>query len=302
MITRLKHSVFAFAFLTLVAAPAAAQTPNTAAIVVTVVDQLGGVVPDAKVSVVNSATGAARDVVSGVNGSATVGALPLTGHYKVSVTKAGFVSEDVPDLTLRAGETATVKVKLVATGGTSEVTVYGTTEGVRADAQIGRRLDSRDRSTKRRSSAARSRRCRSSTRRSARARARATSSSTRPTSSPASGSRRTTTYMLDGASNDEGWGRQTMLATVPVGAVQEVVGAVERVLGRVRLDRPGPAMNIVTKSGTNAMRGEALYMDRARRHAGDDVLDRRLLPAVRADVHDADDARRRSIPPTCRTS
>ena len=31
----------------------------------------------------------------------------------------------------------------------------------------------------------------------------------------ASGSRRTTTYMLDGASNDEAWGRQTMLATVP---------------------------------------------------------------------------------------
>ena len=28
--------------------------------------------------------------------------------------------------------------------------------------------------------------------------------------------------MLDGANNDEGWGRQTMLANVPVGAVQEV--------------------------------------------------------------------------------
>ena len=28
--------------------------------------------------------------------------------------------------------------------------------------------------------------------------------------------------MLDGASNDEGWGRQTMLATVPLGAVQEM--------------------------------------------------------------------------------
>ena len=28
--------------------------------------------------------------------------------------------------------------------------------------------------------------------------------------------------MLDGASNDEGWGRQTMQATVPLGAVQEM--------------------------------------------------------------------------------
>ena len=42
--------------------------------------------------------------------------------------------------------------------------------------------------------------------------------------------------MLDGANNDEGWGRQTMIATVPMGAVQEVTGAVERVFGRVRLD------------------------------------------------------------------
>ena len=52
-----------------------------------------------------------------------------------------------------------------------------------------------------------------------------------------SGSRRTTTFMLDGASNDEGWGRQTMLTTVPLGAVQEVGGADQRVLRRVRLDR-----------------------------------------------------------------
>ena len=58
------------------------------------------------------------------------------------VTRAGFTAQDVTGLTLRASETATVRVKLVATGGKSEVTVYGTTEGTRADAQIGRRLDS----------------------------------------------------------------------------------------------------------------------------------------------------------------
>ena len=45
-----------FAF---VAAPAVAQSPNTASMIVIVVDQTGAVVPDAKVSVVNAATGAA---------------------------------------------------------------------------------------------------------------------------------------------------------------------------------------------------------------------------------------------------
>src|SRR5215475_13703916 len=33
-------------------------------------------------------------------------------------------------------------------------------------------------------------------------------------------SRRTTTVTLDGANNDEGWGRQTAIATVPLGAIQ----------------------------------------------------------------------------------
>ena len=38
---------------------------------------------------------------------------------------------------------------------------------------------------------------------------------------------------------------------------------------------PGPALNIVTKSGTNALHGEGLYLGAARRLAGEDVLDRR---------------------------
>src|SRR4029079_16430401 len=78
----------------------------------------------------------------------------------------------------------------------------------------------------------------------------------------ASGSRRTTTFMLDGASNDEGWGRQTMLANVPAGAVQEVAvlsNAFSAEFGWAS----GPAMNIVTKNGTNVLRGEALFMNRA---------------------------------------
>jgi hypothetical protein len=40
--------------------PAAAQSPNTAAIVVTVIDQSGAVVPDASVRIVNTATNVRR--------------------------------------------------------------------------------------------------------------------------------------------------------------------------------------------------------------------------------------------------
>src|SRR5207237_3937849 len=66
-----------------------AQSPNTASMIVVVVDQNGAVVPDAKVSVVNIATGAVREVVSGSNGSVTIPALSLTGAYTVSVSKEG---------------------------------------------------------------------------------------------------------------------------------------------------------------------------------------------------------------------
>jgi outer membrane receptor protein involved in Fe transport len=237
-----------------------AQSTNTATMVVVVVDQTGAVVTDAKVSVVNAATGAVREAMSGSDGSATLPALSLTGAYTVSVSKSGFGSEERKDVSLSAGETATIRVKLLVGSEKAEVTVYGTSQGVRGDAQIGRRLDS------------------------------PTIDETpilgrKITTLPlfnsafrqgkgtgdlfvnatyfitASGSRRTTTFMLDGASNDEGWGRQTMLATVPLGAVQEVA-VLSNAFSAEYGWTSGPAMNIVTKSGTNALRGEGLFMTR----------------------------------------
>src|SRR5439155_8004346 len=150
--------------------------------------------------------------------------------------------------------------RLLATGGQSDVTVYGTTDGERADPQIGRRLDS------------------------------PTIDETpilgrKVTTLPlfnsafrqgkgtgdlfvnatyfvtAGGSRRTTTFMLDGANNDEGWGRQTSIATVPLGAVQEI-SVLSNSFSAEYGWTAGPALNIVTKSATNDVHGEALYLGR----------------------------------------
>jgi outer membrane receptor protein involved in Fe transport len=239
---------------------AASQSPNTAAINIAVVDQNGAVVRGANVSVVNTATGATREAISGDDGAATVGALPLTGEYKVTVTMSGFTAEDVSGLKLRAGETSTVKVRLVASGGTSEVTVFGTTEGVRTNPQIGVPLQSE--------------------------RINETPIIGRKTSAlpllnsafrqgkgtgdlfvnqiyfiTGVGSRRATTFTLDGASNDEGWGRQTAITTIPLGAIQEMsilTNAFSSEFGWTS----GPALNIVTKSGTNGVHGEGLVLVR----------------------------------------
>src|SRR3954469_7474095 len=252
-------SVLLFALLLLLAVPLAAQSPNTATMIVVVVDQTGAVVPGAHVSIVNTATGATREANSGSDGRATIAALPLTGSYSVRVSKSGFGKEERNDITLRSGETATLKVNLVV-GAASAVTVLGTAEGVRADPQIGRRIDTKEIDE--------------------------TPILGRKLSSlplinsafrqgkgtgdlfvnqtyfiTGAGSRRTTTFILDGANNDEAWGRQTMMATVPLGAVQEVTMLTNAFSAEYGWTA-GPALNVVTKSGTNALRGEALYMNR----------------------------------------
>jgi hypothetical protein len=256
----LRLLLFLLLLLLFMAAPLAAQSPNTATIVVNVVDQAGAVVNDAKISILNTATGAARASTSGTDGSATFPALSLTGTYKVAVSKEGFGNEERKDITLRSGETATLKVKLLVGSQTADVTVFGTTQGVRADPQIGKRLDS----TQIDETPILGRKL-----------------TTLPLLNSAfrqgkgtgdlfvnttyfvtgAGSRRTTTYVLDGANNDEGWGRQTMIATVPLGAIQEVTVLANAFSSEYGWTA-GPVLNMVTKSGTNDLRGDLVYMSR----------------------------------------
>jgi hypothetical protein len=242
------------------ALPIAAQSPNTAAMVVVVVDQNGAVVPDAQIKVLNNATGATRDVVSNGDGSATVPALSLTGTYTVTVSKAGFGNEEIKDVALRSSETATIRVTLQPGSQSAEVLIYGTAEGVRTDPQIGRSLDTETidetpilgRKT-----------------------------TTLPLLNSAFrqakgtgdlfvnqtyfvtgvGGRRQTTVLVDGGNNDEGWGRQTAVATIPLGAIQEI-NILSNSFSSEFGWTSGPALNIVTKSGTNKFHGEGLFLAR----------------------------------------
>ena len=255
---RLSLPLLLLALFAFVAAPAVAQSPNTASMIVNVVDQTGAVVPDAKVSVVNAATGALREAVSGSDGSATISALSLTGTYTVTVSKDGFGNEELKDIALRSGETATLKVKLLVGSEKAEVTVFGTSDGVRANPLIGlplngQRIDETPILGRK--------------------------STTLPLLNSAFrtgkglgdlfvnatyfvtgvGSRRATTFTLDGANNDEGWGRQTAIATVPMGAIQEI-NVLSNAFSSEFGWTSGPALNITTKSGTNEFHGEGLFL------------------------------------------
>ncbi len=245
---------------TIAVLPCFAQSPNTATIIITAEDQTGAALKGAKISITNSATGEAREAISGADGIATIAALPLTGTYSVTVSKEGFGNQEVKDIALRSGETATFHVKLQVGSAKAEVTVYGTTEGVRADPQIGRRLDSAQiDETPILGRKASSLPLLNSAFRQGKGTGDLFVNQTYFVTG--AGSRRTTTNTLDGANNDEAWGRQTAIATVPIGAIQEMTvlsNAFSSEFGWTA----GPALNIVTKSGTNGFHGEALYMAR----------------------------------------
>ena len=256
---KLKH-LFALPLILSALITAAAQSPNNATMIVVVNDQTGAVIKDAQVSVVNVATGASREAVSGDDGAATFAALLLTGTYKVTVSRQGFGNEEREGLVLRSGETATLKVMLQAGSQKAEVTVFGTAEGVRAEPQIGLPLPSQQIDETpilgRKTSAL-------PLLNSAFRQGKGTGDLfvNQVYFITGAGSRRTTTVTLDGANNDEGWGRQTAVATIPIGAIQEMA-VISNAFSAEYGWTAGPALNIVTKSGTNGVHGEALVLVR----------------------------------------
>jgi hypothetical protein len=102
----------------LLAAPYAFGQVDVTSISGTVKDPSGAAVPGASVDVVNAATNAKYAAMSSEKGEFAIPALPA-GAYKVSVTKAGFKTENVDNLVLQVGVPANVTINLQV-GQTSE--------------------------------------------------------------------------------------------------------------------------------------------------------------------------------------
>jgi len=237
-----------------------AQTNDTAAVRGQVLDQNKAAIVHAKVIITNELTGLSREAETDGEGMYSVAGLPVTGSYRLTVTSDGFAAKDVTGIGLRAGEAATFDVTLVPAGGTSEVTVIGTTEGVRDTPQIGLPLDSkRIDETPILGRKLTTLPLLNSAFRQAKGTGDLFVNQTYVVTG--AGGRRETTVTLDGASDDEGWGRQTALITIPVGAVQEMKVLTNSFSAEFGWTA-GPALNIVTKAGTNDFHGEALFMAR----------------------------------------
>lgn len=234
-----------------------AQTTDTATLRGQVLDQNKAAVADTDVVVANELTGLRRATHTDENGYYAIAGLPLTGRYRLAVSKSGFATEELNDIELRAGETATVNITLNPQGSHSEVTVFGTTEGVRSDSpQLSTRLDLQ----KIDNTPIFGRKVTSLP---------LLNSAVRPARGTGdlflnntlfviNGSgRRQTSFTIDGSTGDDAWGRQTIFTNIPFSAIQEftvLTNGFSAEYGRTT----GSVINVVTKTGTNAYHGDLL--------------------------------------------
>jgi hypothetical protein len=98
-------------FLAFLPAPSKAQTAGTGALSGTVTDPSGAVVPSAKISVTNQATGATLSVLSTSSGHYLVPLLS-PGTYRVEVTKESFKVSSYPNIVVAVTETRTLNLAL----------------------------------------------------------------------------------------------------------------------------------------------------------------------------------------------
>src|SRR5262245_27973671 len=103
------------------AAPAAAQI-GAATLTGRIVDQDGGALPGATVTVESLATGLTRTVVAGAGGEYVIQALP-PGTYRLRAELNGFRPLVREGIRLATGETVAVDVRLPVGGVTEAITV-----------------------------------------------------------------------------------------------------------------------------------------------------------------------------------
>jgi outer membrane receptor for ferrienterochelin and colicin len=255
-----RSALFVFVFL-LLAAAVHGQTPGTGAIRGRVLDSAGAAVAGAEVTVTNQATGFTRATRSDAQGLYTLPELPLTGTYRIRVSHQGSSPQEQAGIQLRGGTTAAVDVVLNPATVEEAITVFGAAEGVQSDSpQLGDRFDTeRLQATPVLGRKLSSIPLLDSAVRSARGTGDLFINNTLFVVN--GGGRRQTSFTLDGSSANDAWGRQAIFTNVPLAAVQELTvltNGFSAEYGRTT----GGAINLVTRTGTNEIRGDFVALSR----------------------------------------
>ena len=124
--------------------PLSAQTPDTAVIRGTVLDQSRAAVVGAEITVTNNRTGTKHTLQTDSAGRFAVAGLPIVGDYDVSVQKEGFAAPPTRTVTLIGGAVANLNFQLAVAQEKTEITVTGAEGTVRTDMpQLGDLLGTR---------------------------------------------------------------------------------------------------------------------------------------------------------------
>jgi len=245
------------AFFGLVSTALFGQTTDTATIHGHIFDQSHGAVSGAQITLTKAGTPLKRTGQTDSQGNFTITTLPVDGNYTITATKEGFGPAKLAGIALESGAAAEINIQLNVASGSAQVTVTGVAGEIRTDApQLGDRIAGRqlqetpmlDR--------------------------RITylpmlNSANRPAINQGDiftnqnlfttngAGRRQTWFEVDGSTDTDSWGRQTIFSTIPLPAVQEMTVLVNTFSAEYG-GSTGSAVNIVTRTGGNRLRGELL--------------------------------------------
>src|SRR5271154_2819699 len=270
-----------FGWLMLILAPGVVAQQTNGIIQGTVTDAAGAVVAGASVSVVSDSTDYTRTVTSGTDGSYAFTELP-PGHYHVKVTKAGFKTENQQDIELHAASTVVLNVKLVV-GSVSEslvveanpiavetttATLGNITEGAQVRELplnglnfVGLTLLVPGAATMDGFSAS-------------------TKGVLGGSDIVFSGGQRTgNVFAIDGAPNNDMGSQRTILAYPTLDSISEIK-IVTNAYGPEYGQSGGGQVNIITKSGTNALHGSVYYFGRNDALDANNWFNTNTVPAI----------------------
>ncbi|MBZ5581483.1 MAG: carboxypeptidase regulatory-like domain-containing protein [Acidobacteriia bacterium] len=238
---------------------ASAQSPNTGGIRGQVLDVSGATMAGATIEVSNPDTGLHRSATSDGGGRYSFGELPLTGRYRIRFSHAGFAAQERAELRLRSGESTTIDARLSPSAEHETVTVSGAAGGIQTDsAQLAVTLDPdriEDTPVLGRKVTALP----------------MLDASVRTAKGTGDlflnnflfvvdgAGRRQTSYVIDGGTGDDAWGRQTIFTNLPLGAIEEftiLTGSLSAAYGRTA----GGVVNLNTRAGTNDFHGDFDFM------------------------------------------
>lgn len=257
VLRKFRSFVFLLGVLTILVGSLSAQAPDTAILKGQISDQSQRAVSGAEITLRSMLTNGERRANSDSSGSFTLSGLAI-GRYALTVHKEGFAGAS-QELTLAAGTTADLKIQLSVSAVETQIQVTGTVGEVRGDEpQLGDRLSSAEVEelpllTRRITYLP------------------LVNAANRPAlnqgdvfmnqnlfTTEGSG-RRQTSWVVDGSTGNDSWGRQTIFTNVPREAVQEMT-ILENAFSAEYGATTGGVVNVVTKTGGNEYHGDLLGM------------------------------------------